>query len=94
MPEEQLILQYNLFRDGEYKDFTTASIVSDLKNLDFISKSIERIVSVSVELTPLSDDEIGDGCNSVWNDYLDLFEPFKENQFLKIEVRESDFYNW
>lgn len=94
MPEEQLILQYNLFKDGEYKDFTASSIVSDLKNLDFISKSIERIVSVSVELTPLSDDEIGDGCNSVWNYYLDLFEPFKENQFLKIEVRESDFYNW
>lgn len=94
MPEEQLILQYNLFKDGEYKDFTASSIVSDLKNLDFISKSIERIVSVSVELTPLSDDEIGDGCNSVWNNYLDLFEPFKENQFLKIEVRESDFYNW
>ena len=94
MPEEQLILQYNLFRDGEYKDFTTSSIVSDLKNLDFISKSIERIVSVSVELTPLSDDEIGDGFNSVLNYYLDLFEPFKENQFLKIEVRESDFYDW
>lgn len=94
MPEEQLILQYNLFKDGEYKDFTASSIVSDLKNLDFISKSIERIVSVSVELTPLSDDEIGDGFNSVWNYYLDLFEPFKENQFLKIEVRESDFYNW
>lgn len=94
MPEEQLILQYNLFKDGEYKDFTASSIVSDLKNLDFISKSIERIVSVSVELTPFSDDEIGDGCNSVWNYYLDLFEPFKENQFLKIEVRESDFYNW
>lgn len=94
MPEEQLILQYNLFRDCEYKEFTTSSIVSDLKNLDFISKSIERVIQVSVELTPLSDDEIGDGCNSVLNYYLDLFEPFKENQFLKIEVRESDFYNW
>ena len=65
-----------------------------MKNLDFISKSIERVIQVSVELTPLSDDEIGDGCNSVLNYYLDLFEPFKENQFLKIEVRESDFYNW
>lgn len=94
MPEEQLILQYNLFKDGEYKDFTASSIVSDLKNLDFISKSIERMLSVSIELTPFGDDEIGDGCNSVLNYYLDLFEPFKENQFLKIEVRESDFYNW
>lgn len=94
MPEEQLILQYNLFKDGEYKEFTASSIVSDLKNLDFISKSIERVISVSIELTPFGDDEIGDGRNSVWNDYLDLFEPFKENQFLKIEVRESDFYNW
>ena len=94
MPEEQLILQYNLFRDGEYKDFTTSSIVSDLKNLDFISKSIERMLSVSIELTPFGDDEIGDGFNSVLNYYLDLFEPFKENQFLKIEVRESDFYDW
>lgn len=94
MPEEQLILQYNLFKDGEYKDFIASSIVSDLKNLDFISKSIERIVSVSIELTPFGDDEVGDGFNSVWNNYLDLFEPFKENQFLKIEVRESDFYNW
>ena len=94
MPEEQLILQYNLFKDGEYKDFTASSIVSDLKNLDFISKSIERMLSVSIELTPLGDDEIGDGFNSVLNYYLDLFEPFKENQFLKIEVRESDFYDW
>lgn len=94
MPEEQLILQYNLFRDGEYKAFTTSSIVSDLKNLDFISKSIERMLSVSIELTPFGDDEIGDGFNSVLNYYLDLFEPFKENQFLKIEVRESDFYDW
>ena len=94
MPEEQLILQYNLFKDGEYKDFTASSIVSDLKNLDFISKSIERMLSVSIELTPFGDDEIGDGFNSVLNYYLDLFEPFKENQFLKIEVRESDFYNW
>ena len=94
MPEEQLILQYNLFKDGEYKDFTASSIVSDLKNLDFISKSIERMLSVSIELTPFGDDEIGDGFNSVLNYYLDLFEPFKENQFLKIEVRESDFYDW
>ena len=94
MPEEQLILQYNLFKDGEYKDFIASSIVSDLKNLDFISKSIERILSVSIELTPFGDDEIGDGFNSVLNYYLDLFEPFKENQFLKIEVRESDFYDW
>ena len=94
MPEEQLILQYNLFKAGEYKDFTTSSIISDLKNLDFISKSIERMLSVSIELTPFGDDEIGDGFNSVLNYYLDLFEPFKENQFLKIEVRESDFYDW
>jgi hypothetical protein len=94
MPEEQLILQYNLFKDGEYKEFITSSIVSDLKNLDFISKSIERMLSVSIELTPFGDDEIGDGFNSVLNYYLDLFEPFKENQFLKIEVRESDFYDW
>ena len=92
MPEEQLILQYNLFKDCEYKEFTASSIVSDLKNLDFISKSIERMLSVSIELTPFGDDEIGDGFNSVLNYYLDLFEPFKENQFLKIEVRESDFY--
>lgn len=94
MPEEQLILQYNLFKDGEYKEFITSSIVSDLKKLDFISKSIERMLSVSIELTPFGDDEIGDGFNSVLNYYLDLFEPFKENQFLKIEVRESDFYDW
>jgi hypothetical protein len=94
MPEEQLILQYNLFKDCEYKEFTASSIVSDLKNLDFISKSIERMLSVSIELTPFGDDEIGDGFNSVLNYYLDLFEPFKENQFLKIEVRESDFYDW
>ena len=94
MPEEQLILQYNLFKDCEYKEFTASSIVSDLKNLDFISKSIERMLSVSIELTPFVDDEIGDGFNSVLNYYLDLFEPFKENQFLKIEVRESDFYDW
>lgn len=94
MPEEQLILQYNLFKDCEYKEFTASSIVSDLKNLDFISKSIERMLSVSIELTPFGDDEIGDGFNSVLNYYLDLFEPFKENQFLKIEVRESDFYNF
>ena len=73
MPEEQLILQYNLFKDGEYKDFTASSIVSDLKNLDFISKSIERMLSVSIELTPFGDDEIGDGFNSVLNYYLDLF---------------------
>ena len=94
MPEEQLILQYNLFKDCEYKEFTASSIVSDLKKLDFISKSIERMLSVSIELTPFGDDEIGDGFNSVLNYYLDLFEPFKENQFLKIEVRESDFYDW
>ena len=94
MPEEQLILQYNLFKDCEYKEFTASSIISDLKNLDFISKSIERMLSVSIELTPFGDDEIGDGFNSVLNYYLDLFEPFKENQFLKIEVRESDFYDW
>ena len=94
MPEEQLILQYNLFKDCEYKEFTASLIVSDLKNLDFISKSIERMLSVSIELTPFGDDEIGDGFNSVLNYYLDLFEPFKENQFLKIEVRESDFYDW
>lgn len=94
IPEKQLILQYNLFRDCEYKEFTTSSIISDLKNLDFISKSIERVISVSIELTPFGDDEIGDGFNSVLNYYLDLFEPFKENQFLKIEVRESDFYDW
>ena len=94
MPEEQLILQYNLFKDCEYKEFTASSIVSDLKNLDFISKSIERMLSVSIELTPFGDDEIGDGFNSVLNYYLDLFEPFKENQFLKIEVRKSDFYDW
>ena len=94
MPEEQLILQYNLFKGCEYKEFIASSIVSDLKNLDFISKSIERMLSVSIELTPFGDDEIGDGFNSVLNYYLDLFEPFKENQFLKIEVRESDFYDW
>jgi len=52
------------------------------------------MLSVSIELTPFGDDEIGDGFNSVLNYYLDLFEPFKENQFLKIEVRESDFYDW
>ena len=91
-PEEPLNLEYTIFKDGEYKDFITSSIVSDLKNLDFISKSIEQLISINVKLVPSRIDEID--YNSVLNYYLDLLEPFKENQLLKIEIQESDFYDY